>query len=675
VSARIKPLRFKRNGLIGAGLAVVCGVVLHGAFGDFGLELIQNSYDLPFGPRPTIPVHEAVMVYLDEESHKNLNQPFNAPWDRSLHAKLLDRLTSYGARAVVFDIVFSDAGPNPASDELLARAIRANGKVILAADSVPAAYGKQSVEGRTIIPPYAPFSEAAAAIGSAEVTPDQDLIVRKHFHGSPDDQIPSLSWAAAEVLKAEATKDPRQRFAQRWVNYYGPPKTLPSISFYQALDTSAPLSGFFSNKVVFVGAHLLTKFSGDRKDEYRTPFSRWSDGKNLFMPGVEVQATIFLNLLRNDWLTESHFFTEKCLILLAGLVFGYGLVQLRPLPSVIVALAGMAGITLADYLLFRNTRCWFPWVIIVVQIFTALTYSIVFNLIVLAFQKRLLEQSLALHLPPKRVKQFVLRPELLKPGAEKQLLSIMFTDIENFTKLSEGMDSDDLARIMNQYFETTIPCVHQSEGTVIKLIGDAILAVWNAPDPQPDHRELACTAAILLNSRDVQFSGKQSGLKLRTRIGIHTGVANVGNFGSTTRIDYTAIGENVNLASRLEGLNKYLGTDILVTRETLEGCSGQIISRLAGHFRLKGFERTVEVHELIGLKDQAETTKAWREMFGRALKEFQRCNFEVAETGFRRTLEIHPGDGPAKFYLQQIAELRIHPPGPNWTGEIELKDK
>ena len=113
-------LRFKRAGLIGAAVAFFCGLILHGAFGEFGLELIQRSYDYPFGPRPPIPVNEVVMVYLDEESHKELNQPFNAPWDRSVHARLLERLTADGARAVVFDIVFSDAGPNPVADEYFA---------------------------------------------------------------------------------------------------------------------------------------------------------------------------------------------------------------------------------------------------------------------------------------------------------------------------------------------------------------------------------------------------------------------------------------------------------------------------------------------------------------------------------------------------------------------------
>jgi adenylate cyclase len=614
------------------------------------------------------------MVFLDEESHKELNQPFNAPWDRSVHARLLDRLTADGARAVVFDIVFSDAGPNSVADEQFARAIRANGKVILAADSVPAAYGERSVAAKTLVPPYAPFREAAAAMGSAEVIPDQDLIVRRHFHGSRDDPIPSLSWMAAEVLKAAVTIDPEQRFSPRWVNYYGPPRrTIASASLHQALDTNSIPPGFFSNKVVFVGAHLLTKFSGDRKDEYRTPFSYWSAGENLFMPGVEVQATIFLNLLRGDWLTEFNFFTEKLLIFAVGLVFGYGLIQLRARASVALALAGMLGVTVTAYLLFRHTLAWFPWTIMVVQIFTALVCAIVFNSVRLYVQNKLYEQSLALYLSPKLVRKFANNRDLLRPGAKKETLTILFSDIAGFTTLSEGMDSDDLARHMNIYFQTAVAeCIHHTDGTIVKYIGDAIFAFWNAPDLQRDHALRACEAALLFRDQPPQY---MNGQQLVTRIGLHTGVANVGNFGSTARVDYTALGENINLASRMEGLNKYLGTDILITRETLDGCSDQVVSRLAGHFRLKGFEKLVEVYELIGLTAQAGTTKDWRETFGRALGEFQRKNFDAAESGFRCTLEMRPNDGPARFYLQQIAELRAHPPATDWTGEVELKDK
>jgi len=336
-------------------------------------------------------------------------------------------------------------------------------------------------------------------------------------------------------------------------------------------------------------------------------------------------------------------------------------------------MAGMLLIAVIAYQIFLRAHFWFPWLILVVQIFTALLWSVLFNSIQLYVQNKLYEQSLALYLSPKLVKKFASNKELLRPGAKKETLTILFSDIANFTSISEGMDSDELARYMNSYFQTAVAqCIHHTDGTIVKYIGDAIFAFWNAPDPQSDHALRACEAALRFRDQPPQY---MNGEQLVTRIGLHTGVANVGNFGSTARVDYTALGENINLASRMEGLNKYLGTDILITGQTQEGAGNTITTRFAGHFQLKGFEKAVEVYELLGFRDEVESTKPWCETFENALREFQRRNFDAAEAGFRCTLEMRPSDGPTKFYLRQIDELRVHPPAPDWAGEIELKEK
>src|SRR6266516_5562306 len=173
------------GGGIGALLATATGLGL--LFLKFGIGLIHLSYDLPYAIRPIIRPQEALMVYLDDDSHTELNQPRNAPWNRSLHARLIDRLTAEGAKAVVFDIVFGDAGPSTQADEELARAIRANGKVVLAADIVPTGYGREGVAAKMVVPPYSPFTEAGSQIGSDEMNPDDDLFVRAHVPNSHDD--------------------------------------------------------------------------------------------------------------------------------------------------------------------------------------------------------------------------------------------------------------------------------------------------------------------------------------------------------------------------------------------------------------------------------------------------------------------------------------------------------
>src|SRR5205814_7408631 len=219
-------------------------------------------------------------------------------------------------------------------------------------------------------------------------------------------------------------------------------------------------------------------------------------------------------------------------------------------------------------------------------------------------QKRLYEQTLALYLSPRLVAKFSKDSKLLQRGANKQVLTILFTDIANFTSISDGLDPDQLEKLMNNYFQSAVSgCIHPTDGTVVKYIGDAIFAFWNAPDQQLDHQMRACQAALRFSE---QPKHHVNGKPLLTRIGLHTGVANVGNFGSTDRFDYTALGDSINLASRMEGLNKYLGTELLISGDTRKGIDEQFTTRFLGLFRLKGFEKSVEVYELVARSNESE---------------------------------------------------------------------
>jgi adenylate cyclase len=261
----------------------------------------------------------------------------------------------------------------------------------------------------------------------------------------------------------------------------------------------------------------------------------------------------------------------------------------------------------------------------------------------------------------------------LKPGAKTQQLTILFSDIANFTSITENMPPDDFARMMNAYFQVSVDqCIHHTEGTIVKYIGDAIFAFWNAPDPQEDHQYRAAEAALRFREQDHhEFNGK----KVMTRIGLHTGDANVGNFGSTIRVDYTAFGENINLTSRMEGLNKYLGTRVLMTGDTHAGLGDRFVTRYVGLFRLKGFEKAVQVYELVDRPADAERTRELRERFEAARTLFVKKEFPAAEAAFRRVLELIPSDGPSKFYLEHIEEIRSEELPPDWKGDITLKDK
>jgi len=654
-----------------------------------GGGVTRFSYDALFALRGSLAVTNAVIVFMDEASHEWLKQPFAAPWDRAVHAHLLEQLTAQGAKLIVFDVLFTEPSADPSADARFEKAVKQSGRVILAGnyqehETAPGAVGRWEEL------PYEPFRHVAVAWGNVNFIPDPDYGIRRFFptleNVSGIASIPWLPAVVARVAGAPASFTGTDQSESRWLNYYGPPGTVPNVSYFQALQPDGVAPDFFKDKIVFVGAQLSADFSGKGKDEFLTPYAYWGNG---FAPGVEIHATGALNLLRGDWLNRFPFLLEFGMLWLVAVAAGYGLVRVHPLFAVTLTLSAIVLIAVvAHYLAWRH-HLWFAWLVVVFELAVALLYSVVYNSLRLYVEKRLLEESLAVHLSPALVRQVLSDPALRRRGGVKQEVSLLFTDIENFSRISETMNPDDLVDLLNRYFQTALACIHETDGTVMDLVGDAIFAIWNAPVEQADHRERACQAALRLQQRLVQFSDAQHGLVLRTRVGLHTGIVCVGNIGGEHRFDYAAVGENTNLGSRLEGLNKHFGTDVLATREIQRVVEGKLTSRRIGLVQVKGFARAIEVHELLGPGELAEASRPWRERFAAALQLFRARQFDAAERAFHETIELRKaiegssaervgkpgGDGPSLFYLQAIAKLRVSPPPEDWIGEVSMKEK
>jgi PAS domain S-box-containing protein len=393
---KLKPLQ--RAGVISALLVFGMGFLLLAFDSRISRALTRASYDWSFGltrfAQPDISQSKVVIVYIDEDSLKALNQPLNTPMDRKLHAKLLDRLTAEGAKAVVMDIVFSDPGPDKNADEQFAGAIGSNGRVILGADYSPGE-ALNSVAFRSITPVYDPFARVANRIGLVVLQPDSDFLVRQHFHhlteipGAP----PSLSWSAAELAGLKLTRDVATGQTKRWIYYYGPPETIPYVSYKQALSDDGVVPGFFKGKVVFVGARPMTSSLIEKRDELRNPYPS-ANKEFIFMPMVEVHATQFLNLQRGDWLTRPTPATESLIVAIAAFLFGFGLLRFRPLIATAAAVAGALVFVLLAQSLFAERHVWFAWLIVVaVQIPSALLCSVIFRSLEWIAQRRKLEEE------------------------------------------------------------------------------------------------------------------------------------------------------------------------------------------------------------------------------------------------------------------------------------------
>jgi class 3 adenylate cyclase len=289
--------------------------------------------------------------------------------------------------------------------------------------------------------------------------------------------------------------------------------------------------------------------------------------------------------------------------------------------------------------------------------------------------EELLLNTLTRHISPRRVEQLLARPDLLKPGAERQEICVLVCKVTNFGRIARKVSEGELFELLNHFFDLALKCIHEHEGTVIRLSAESILAIWNAPFPQADARERTLeTASVLRELAGRPASEAEVRLELRTGVGLHFGDAWVGNLGSDTRLDYTAMGEAVVLAESLQSLNQVLGTRILASRDLLKGHDRETATRFLGHFRLAGHERFIEVYEVTGSGETADGPVAtWQGEFDRGMRHYQRQEFAEARRRFETVLRLKPADGPSRFYLRRLTEHELSPPSQEWAGEEVIR--
>jgi CHASE2 domain-containing sensor protein len=375
-----------------AVLASVCGAGLGLLL--FWTDRVYLSYDLlfriPWRASGGAKTEAVTMVYMDNASFNELHQSAAQTWDLKLHAALVDRLTDDGARVVVFDIIFDVPAPAEARADF-ARAMRRNGKVVLAVGLEK--HQRAQLGGANKILPALEFQEAARKLGIAEVNqvaPTRGTIVRQYSLGEsrrPDDSLPSLPWAAAEVAGLEITGAPGAQQPETFLNYYGPPMTLPSVSYREVKDHP---KGYFKDKCVFVGAAPKVLLGREQADVFDTPYSLFG---GPLSPGVDLAATAFLNLANRDGLTYWRESLQGLVLSLMGLALG-ALTLMRPWPAAGIGLVAFLG-TCVTAMQAASHQTWFAWsVIALVQIPFALAWSLRNHFVRLNFEKEVLTRTL-----------------------------------------------------------------------------------------------------------------------------------------------------------------------------------------------------------------------------------------------------------------------------------------
>lgn len=638
-----------------------------------GEGLARLSYDLPFVVRGNAAPQNATLIYIDENSARALGQT-GAIWDRKLHAQLLDQLAADKPRAIFFDVVFSDPSAEPGVDADLADAMKRNGNVFLggALESdagIVNADGKR-ISAQRIIPPIAILRATAAGWGSIGFYPlDGDYGVRRISPGT--ETIPSAPWRVAVKLGANLEDTPEARFRMRWLNYYGPAGSFESIGFDRVVGDQHPAPGYFSDRIVVVGGRSTLAGLSLGKDDFRNPYSLVG---NRFSTGAEIHLTALLNLLNGDWLTRLDAGRELWIAILTGVVLGGALPRFRPNIAALLAVLAALGIGLFACWLPGAHRVWFAWCVpVFVQVPVALIWAVGARYFLEERRRNALRDAFGHYLSPAIADRIADSDFNLKPGGSVVEATVLFTDLEGFTPLTEELRNPELmTQVLLKYFAQTTAPILQYEGTVINFVGDAVTAVWGAPLAEPDHaRKAALAAWILHQSARIEVDGH----KLRTRVGLHTGRVLAGNVGSEERFDYAVVGDPVNFASRLEGLNKHFGTNVLISDAIRQKLGDEFVARRLGEFRVVGKKDSCVIHEFLGPASEV-VRESWCEVFENGVEAFRRGDLAEAERKMHETLSLRDGgDGPAHFYLARIAILRSAPLPPDWNGIVEFSGK
>ncbi len=563
---------------------------------------------------------------------------YRSPVDREFLANLIKTLEAKGAREIGVDVLF-DQPTEPAKDELLKKTIR-----------------------ETKTPLFISYSNSKNVVNDDQLAYLNDFVPERLRAGANLARDPfddSVRW----IFPGETEPGMPLGFVRKAVSLLGikTPNTQPEIAWRPRPDAETPAfplypshtiaflpDEWFKGKIVLVGAVLSIT------DRHRTPLAVVDDGEDGNMPGITVMAHGISQMLEGRSVERLAPPFEIAITVLFALI-GVGLGVLKKGAAFSFTLGGILVALYISVAMVGYSRG-IPLVPVIAPTIALLLSLWLMDVLIGGAerkQRQFIQGAFSRYVSPAVVDQLVDDPSALSIKGDRREVTFIFTDIASFTTLSEGLTSEKLSEVLNAYLDGACAIILKYQGTIDKFIGDAIMAIFNAPIPQPDHAERAVKCALELDVYAEDFKKKQNAAGIPigvTRIGIHTGIATVGNFGSATRMDFTALGDTVNTAARTEGVNKYFGTRICVTEESVAECPN-LKFRPIGDVVLKGKTKPVGLFSPVSEADAAtNVTSDYMTAY-----ELLKAEDPLGIAAFKALGEKYPDDAIIAYHGRRIA--------------------
>jgi class 3 adenylate cyclase/CHASE2 domain-containing sensor protein len=651
-----------------------------------------------------------ILVALDEETGKK----YGFPLPRTVDAQILDKLRADGAKVVAFDMLFAD--PRPGDAELGAASKRF-GKVIhlYNVETRYSSYGKVQLAQRGAYLPPEAIAKSAFALGYPNV--DRVLDEDGHVRGTIlfDDGVqdptrsdgPGVSVDAATysaytgtsldaIRKKWGTPIDRKlilnfRVPRTWLRHpirdrrgqkdaHGedikisnedvaevdtPFQRISALDIMNGTLTPAQRKSL-KGAIVVIGSTSLGYY-----DHYPTPFTPNA-------PGAEFHCNVLDNMLHDDFVRDVPRF--YFLLAIVAMIWLPLFVQVLSAPAgAAIAFVVLAGWWALSWWGFRN-HYYFEFIAPSVALLGSFLGQTIHRMVEENRKRKETEGLFGQYVSPEIVKDLVKNPEKARLGGEKRDMTMLFLDIAHFTTISEKMSPEDLIQFLNKYLSALSQVILDEKGVVGNYIGDCIMAFWNAPvAPAADHRARACLAAIDAQAQMAKLNETLDPSlpeKPAIRIGINSGFVTVGNTGSQKKLQYTTLGDEVNLSSRLEGANKFFGSAIMCSEATYEGAKDAVEARELGRVRVVGKEAPVRVYELLAKKGRLSPEWARAlDAYNRGLDSFKKRQYDQAALAFEEVVKLFPKDGPANLYLSTARDYAAIPPEDSWDGVFNLTAK